>query len=313
MEEHLPPAFDCIILGAGPAGLCASVYAARKMMATLLLGKVLGGQVATYYDVENYLGFSVIEASDLIARFREHVDRFGLFRKTGISITAANLDGPVKSIVTDEGETFRARTLIIATGKRPRTLDIPGEARLTGRGVAFCSTCDAPLYRDADVAVLGGGNSALEAAADLCKVARSVKLFSIGPLTADPFLAESVGRNEKLVVFPRHRALEILGEQSVTGLVVKSLDTGIEASVAVEGVFVEIGLTPNSELFAGKLALNPKKEIIVDLACRTSAPGVFACGDVTSVPYKQIVTAVGDGAKAALSAYHHILGVPPDH
>ncbi len=306
----MPPetVYDAVILGGGPAGLSAAVYAARKMMKAVLVSGNVGGQVASYYDIENYLGFSMVGAADLVSRFERHVDKFGLEKAIGRRIVGAELDGPVKRLVNDDGRAFLTKTLIIATGKRPRPLGVPGEQEFMGRGVAVCSTCDAPLFAGADVAVVGGGNSALEAVVDLAKVARSVTLVARTSLSADPILIEKIKEYKNLTILPEHETLAVMGgKNGVTGLRVRQKGSDKARELAVEGVFVEIGLLPNSELFRGKIELNTAGEIVIDARCRTSVQGVFACGDVTDVPYKQVVIAVGEGAKAALAANEYLL------
>ena len=300
--------YDAVILGGGPAGLSAAVYAARKMMKAVIVSGNMGGQVASYYDIENYLGFSMVEAADLITRFERHVDRFGLEKAVGAKVISAELDGPVKRLVTENGREFLSRTIIIATGKRPRPLNVPGEQELTGRGVAYCSTCDAPLYRGSAVAVVGGGNSALEAVIDLAKVATRVTLVSLTPLTGDPILIKKVNEFGNLEILTEHETLAVLGSKNgVTGLHIRKIGDEKARDIAVEGIFIEIGLLPNSELFGGRMELNPGGEIVVDAKCRTSVKGIFACGDVTDVPYKQVVIAVGEGAKAALAAHEYLI------
>lgn len=308
MENNPDNIYDAVILGGGPAGLSAAVYAARKMMKTIIVSGNVGGQVASYYDIENYLGFSMVEAADLISRFERHVDKFGLKKAIGAKTVSAELDGPVKRLVTGDGLEFLAHTVIIATGKRPKPLNIPGEQELTGRGVAYCSTCDAPLYSGADVAVVGGGNSALGAVVDLVKVAKSVTLVSLTPLTGDPILVQKVSFYKNLTILIEHETLAVLGSKNgVTGLRIRPQGTDMARDIAVKGIFIEIGLLPNSELFRGKIELNLTGEIVVDQKCRTSVKGVFACGDVTDVPYKQVVIAVGEGAKAAIAAHEYLV------
>ncbi|VEN73991.1 conserved hypothetical protein [Candidatus Desulfarcum epimagneticum] len=302
-----PPLFDVIIIGGGPAGLSAAIYTARKVLKTLLVSHDIGGQVTYTYDLDNYLGFSQVETADLISKFDDHVDRFGVAKITGEKVRRADVAGEVKTIFLSDGSSHSSKTLIIASGKRPRPLNVPGEKELTGRGVAYCSTCDAPLFAGADVAVVGGGNSALEAALDLDKVAEKIHMVSLTPLTGDPILIEKVRASSKIDILIEHDTKAISGDGEVDGIEIISLKTGKTRRLDVEGVFIEIGLLPNSDLFSDAVPTNSLGEIVVDKMCKTRVPGVFACGDVTDVPYKQVVVAAGEGAKAALSAYDYLI------
>ncbi len=298
--------YDVLIIGGGPAGLNAALYASRKVLKTILISYNIGGQVADTYDIENYLGFSQIETADLIRKFDEHVEKYGIEKLLGTKITSLDLTGKIKKITTGEGKTYYSRTVIIATGKRPRSLNVPGEKELIGRGVAYCSTCDAPLFAGADVAVIGGGNSALEAVIDLAKVANKIFMVSLTPLTGDPILINKVSSLSKVSIFTKHDTTRVIGDSNVKEIEIKSLDTGEVSRLKVEGVFIEIGLLPNSDIVIDTLETNQQGEIIVDNVCRTGITGVFACGDVTSIPYKQVIIAAGEGAKAALSAYDYL-------
>ena len=306
-KEIASTVYDLIIIGGGPAGLSAAIYAARKVLKTLLISKNIGGQVADTYDIQNYLGFSHIETADLIKKFDEHVEKYGIEKIEGDEVTSLSLTGKTKRIITSSHNTFHSKTLIIATGKRPRPLNVPGEKELIGRGVAYCSTCDAPLFAGADVAVIGGGNSALEAVIDLEKVANKVYMVSLTPLTGDQVLQDKVNSFSKVEIYTKYNTLRITGSAMVEGLDIKSLETAEEKRLNVEGVFIEIGLLPNSDIVIDTLETNRKGEIKVDDVCRTGIAGVFACGDVTAIPYKQVIIAAGEGAKAALSAYDYLI------
>jgi len=299
--------YDMIIVGAGPAGLSAAIYAARKVLKTLVVSEDMGGQVAWTYDVDNYLGFSQIETADLIAKFEEHVEKYGVEKLIGVKVKALDLTGKTKKVITSDDKAYLARTVLIATGKHPRRLNVPGEKEFVGMGVAYCSTCDAPLFADLDVAVAGGGNSALGTAIDLIKVARKVYVVSLTPLTGDPIFQDQVLGSAKVEVFTEYKILRIVGDSAVTGLEMESLKTGEARTLDVQGVFVEIGLLPNSELVVDTLETNRIGEIVIDSRCHTGVAGVFACGDVTDVPYKQVIVAAGEGAKAALAAYDYII------
>ena len=299
--------YDVIIIGGGPAGLCAAIYTARKVLKTLLVSKDIGGQVTWTYDVDNYLGFSQIETADLISKFEDHVQKYGVEKLIDVEVKALELTGKIKKVTAVDGKTYLSKTIIIATGKRPRPLEVPGEKEFIGMGVTYCSTCDAPLFAELDVAVAGGGNSALDAAIDLMKVARKVYVVSLTPLTGDRILQDKVVNSPKVEVFTEHEILRIVGESTVEGLEIKSLSTGEAKSLSVSGIIVEIGLLPNSELVVNTLETNRIGEIVIDSGCRTGVAGVFACGDVTNVPFKQVIVAAGEGAKAALSANDYII------
>ena len=299
--------YDVIIIGAGPAGLCAAVYAARKLLKTLIISKDIGGQVAWTYDIENYLGFSQIDTADLIGKFDEHVEKYGVEKMVGQDVNALKLTGKIKEVITGEGETYFGKTIIIATGKRPRSLNVPGEKELIGRGVSYCSTCDAPLFAGADVAVIGGGNSALEAVVDLAKVADKVYMVSLTPVTGDTVLYNKVRGYSIVEILTGYDTTRVIGSSVVEGIEIKSVETDKIKRLNVEGIIIEIGLFPNSDLVIDTLKTNRIGEILIDNKCSTNLSGVFACGDVTNVPFKQVVIAAGEGAKAALAAYDYII------
>ncbi len=305
--ELKPEIYDVIILGAGPAGLSAAIYTIRKLMKTLIISKDVGGQIAWTSDVDNYLGFSQVNAGELVAKFESHVKQFDVEKIIGKEVSAVDLVGRRKRVTTEDGMSYYGKTVIIATGGRHRPLNIPGERELIGKGVSYCSTCDAPLFGGVDVAVVGGGNSALGAVIDLIGIANRVYLISLTSLTADPVYRDKVMKSEKVDIFLEHQPTRIVGETMVEGVEFKSINTGEVKTIPVEGVFVEIGIQPSSNLFVDILTTSEKGEILVDSECRTGLAGVFACGDVTSVPYKQVVVAVGEGAKAALSAYNYLI------
>ena len=299
--------YDLIIIGAGPAGMSAGIYAARKLLKTLLISKNVGGQVTDAWEIDNYLGFSQVDPAGLIKKFNEHVEKFSIEKIIARHVASLQINDDIKSVTTDDGKTYYAKTLIIATGKRPRKLGLPEEKKLGGKGVAYCATCDAPLFAGADVAVAGGGNSALEAAMDLIKIANSVHIVSITPLTGDPIYQDKLRSSDKVTIYTEHEIVKLVGDTVLEGLEIRSLKTGETKRLDVEGLFVEIGLLPNSDIVKGMLNLNQYGEIVVDYKCHTGFPGVFACGDVTNVPFKQVIVAAGEGAKAALAAYEYLI------
>lgn len=299
--------YDVIIVGGGPAALSAAVYLLRKGLDTALLTGNIGGQVTWTASIENYLGYRFVDGPTLVRKFNEQIETFPLDLGTNMEARSVSAQGGVCSVETGAGS-FRARTLVLATGKRPRTLNVPGEKELLGHGVAYCAICDAPLYKGKRTAVIGGGSSGLEAAIDLARGCPKVYVLEQGPsLTGDEILRKKLEGRENVEVRTGTAVTAVRGTEKVEGLEVEGVGGGERELLAVEGVFVEIGLHPNSEPFQGFVDLNERGEVIVDCRGRTSRPGVFAAGDVTSVPYKQIVIAAGDGAKAALSAYEYVL------
>lgn len=298
--------YDLTIIGGGPAGLCAGVYAARKQLKTLLISVDIGGQVNTTWGVENYLGYQFIEGPELISKFQSQVSRFPIDQKIGQRVTQLKPVSDGFEVITESGDRYQARTVILATGKKPRKLNVPGEVELTGRGVSYCAICDGPVFAGQRVAVVGGGNSAVTAALDMLKIAEHVDLVSLTELTADPILTSQLAGARHLTTFIEHQAVKIEGEGLVRGMVIRDLKRGEEKRLDVTGVFVEIGLVPNSELVKGVLELNREGEVPVSCLAETTTPGLFAAGDVTDVPEKQIIIAAGDGAKAALHAHRYL-------
>jgi alkyl hydroperoxide reductase subunit F len=300
--------YDLVIIGGGPAGMTAAVYAARKRLKTLLISKDLGGQVLLTLEVENYMGYQYIEGRQLVKKFKDQVRQFPIDQEIGEEAQKISKEGEIFSIFTRGGKKFRGKTVIIASGKRSRSLNVSGEKRLIGRGVSYCSVCDAPFFEGKEVAVIGGGNSAFEAALDLVKIASKIYLVDIASTwTADPLLVEQIEKEKKVTSFPRHKVKEIKGDNRVESITIESLDGGQNKNLSVQGVFIEIGLVPNSEFAASLVKLNQAGEIVVDCSNHTNIPGLFAAGDVSSVPEKQIIIAAGEGAKTALTAYQYLL------
>ncbi len=286
--------------------MTAAVYAARKKLDTVLVSKDVGGQVNWTLGIENYMGYQFIEGPELIRRFEEQVKQFPLRMELGNAITSIiRVDGGFE-VRPESGKVFQSRAVLVATGKRPRPLNVPGEGRLVGRGVTYCAVCDGPLFAGMRVAVIGGGNSALEAADDMLKIAEHIYLVSLTQLTGDAVLVDRVKAGRNVTMFLEHEVLEVLGDSMVGGLRIRDLKSGEQKELEVSGVFVEIGLIPNSDLVKGLVELNQFGEIRVNCRNETSVPGLFAAGDVTDVPEKQIAVAVGEGAKAALQAHRYL-------
>jgi len=298
--------YELVIIGAGPAGMTAAVYSARKRIATLLLSKDLGGQVLWTTGIENYMGYQFIEGFELMQKFEEQVKQFPVEQRIGEGIASlSRLDGGFE-VRTDSDQSYQAKAVIIATGKRPRQLNVPGEERLKAKGVTYCAVCDGPLFAAEKVAVIGGGNSALEAADDMLKIAEHVYLVSLTPLTGDQILIDKLKDASNLTTFLEHEVMEIEGSSRVEGITIRDLKSSEVTKVVVGGVFVEIGLIPNSDFAKGIAKLNKLGEIEVNCSCETGIAGLFAAGDVTDVPEKQIVVAAGEGAKAALQAHRYL-------
>lgn len=299
--------YELIIVGGGPAGMAAAVYAARKLLNTLLISNDIGGQVNWTNGVENYLGYQFIEGDELISKFQQQVSQFPIIdQKLGLKITQVNKIVGGFEIVSESGDKFQGKAVILASGKRPRRLNIEGEIELTGRGVTYCNICDAPDFTAQKVAVIGGGNSAIEAALDLLKIAEHVDLVSITPLTGDPILIEKLADANNLTIYIGQQTDKILGQGKVEGIVIKDPKTENSQQLNVSGVFIEIGLVPNSDMVKTIIKLNQTGEVPVNFSCETEIPGLFAAGDVTTVPEKQIVIAAGEGAKAALQAHRYL-------
>jgi len=307
-----PEIYDTIIIGGGPAGITAAIYAVRKNLKVLMLTKNIGGQAALSGDIENYPGFTMITGAELAKKFREELMVFnqkGLWVKEGVEVTELTGADPDFVVKISDGKEYHAKTVVIASGRNPKMLNIPGEKEFFGKGVATCTACDAPFYAMKDVAVVGGGNSALDAAFSLIKVARSVTIINItDTLRGDEILLKNVTSSPKVKILNNHQAVEILGDQAVGGIKVKDVN-GEEKVIPVSGVFVEIGWTPSTG-FDKLTNKNDGGEIEVDEYGATSVPGIYAAGDVNDIWGEQIVIAAGEGSKAALRVAEHISKVP---
>ncbi len=301
-----PTLHDIIIVGGGPAGLTAAVYAARKMLDVLLITQNIGGQALYSLDVENYMGYQFISGQDLMDRFEKQVEKYNV-KKVFSDVKSVEKINDAFITRSEKGDEYRGKTVIIATGKKSRTLNAKGLDRLIGRGVSYCATCDAPLFMDSDVAVVGGGNSAITAAYELMSIARKVYLVNRSALKADELYLEKIRDARNIELFVGYELVEVTGDDVLNSAMLRNLSDGSSVTLPVAGIFIEIGLIPNSAVVKGLVSLNKNDEIIVSCDCSTSLPGVFAAGDVTTVPEKQIIVAAGEGAKAAISAYKYLL------
>jgi len=304
-------AFDVLVVGGGPAGAAAAIYAARKGIRTGVAAERFGGQVLDTLAIENFISVQETEGPKLATALEEHVKQYDvdiMNLQRGEALIPAT-DGGLHEVRLAGGASLKAKTVILATGARWREMNVPGEQEYRGRGVAYCPHCDGPLFKGKRVAVIGGGNSGVEAAIDLAGIVAQVTLIEFdSQLRADAVLQRKLHSLPNVKVITSALTTEVLGNgEKVTGLRYKDRTTDETHDVALEGIFVQIGLLPNTDWLKGTVELSPRGEIIVDAKGQTSIPGVFAAGDVTTVPYKQIVIAVGEGAKASLAAFDHLI------
>ncbi|MCK6432097.1 MAG: alkyl hydroperoxide reductase subunit F, partial [Aquabacterium sp.] len=306
---------DVLIVGGGPAGAAAAVYAARKGIRTGIVAERFGGQTMDTLGIENYISVLETEGPKFAAALEAHVRHYGvdvMNLQRIEQLQPAGAPGGLATVKLANGAELKARTVVLATGARWRNINVPGEQEYRTKGVAYCPHCDGPLFKGKRVAVIGGGNSGVEAAIDLAGVVAHVTLVEfLDQLKADAVLVDKLRSLPNVSIRTHAQTTEVVGDgQKVTGLRVKDRATGAEELIALAGVFVQIGLVPNTEFLKGTLELSKYGEIIVDARCATSVPGVYAAGDATTVPYKQIVIAAGEGAKAALSAFDHLIRNP---
>jgi alkyl hydroperoxide reductase subunit F len=300
--------YDMLILGGGPAAMSAVVYAARKMINLAVVSLDFGGQMNETADVENYLGFPSIMAGDLVARFKEHIMGFDIPASMGTSIVEVRRKEDNFEVLMGDGTFFFGHTVIFATGKRHRPLTVPGEKELVGKGVAYCATCDAPLYKDKKVVIVGGGNSAFTTALDLLRLnAQAVVVNFLSGWQADQALQNRVRKFGKVQFLDYHEILRVEGKDKLEAVAIRDRRAGEEKRIEADGLFVEIGLLPNSDPVRKLVQVNEHGEVVVDCYCRTDIPGLFGAGDVTDVPHKQIIISAGEGAKAAISAYDYLI------
>lgn len=305
-------AFDVLVIGGGPAGAAASIYSARKGIRTGIAAQRFGGQVLDTMSIENFISVTETEGPKLVRAMEEHVREYDIDvmnLQTASRLVPATEQGGLHTVEFESGASLKAKTVILSTGARWREMNVPGEQEYRTRGVAYCPHCDGPLYKGKDVAVIGGGNSGVEAAIDLAGLVKHVTLLEFADtLRADEVLQKKLKSLPNVTVIKSAMTTEVVGDGSkVTGLIYQDRNTEESHTVNLDGIFVQIGLLPNTEWLKDSVALSKHGEIEIDTRCATNIPGVFAAGDVTTVPYKQIVIAMGEGSKASLSAFDHII------
>ena len=307
--------FDVLVIGGGPAGAAAAIYAARKGIRTGLAAERFGGQVLDTMAIENFISVPYTEGPKLAASLEQHVHEYDvdvMNLQRAEKLIPASTEGGLHEIVLANGASLTSKTVILSTGARWRNMNVPGEQDYRNKGVTYCPHCDGPLFKGKRVAVIGGGNSGVEAAIDLAGIVGHVTLLEFdGKLRADEVLQRKLRSLPNVDVIVSAQTTEVQGDgQKVTGLTYTDRSNGESRRVALEGVFVQIGLLPNTEWLKGTVQLSPRGEIEVDARGETSVPGVFAAGDVTTVPYKQIVIAMGEGSKSSLSAFDYLIRLP---
>jgi alkyl hydroperoxide reductase subunit F len=308
-------AFDVLIVGGGPAGAAAAVYAARKGIRTGVASERFGGQVLDTLGIENFISIKETEGPKFAHALEEHVRNYDVdimnLQRAKALVPNSGPDKNLIEVQLESGASLRSKSIVISTGARWRNINVPGEHEFKNKGVAYCPHCDGPLFKGKRVAVIGGGNSGVEAAIDLAGIVGHVTLIEYDTaLRADAVLQRKLNSLQNVTVITNAQTTEITGDQKVNGLVYKDRATGELKTVELEGVFIQIGLVPNTDWLKGVVELSKHGEIIVDAKGQTSVPGVFAAGDATTVPFKQIIIAAGEGAKAALSAFDYLIRSP---
>lgn len=297
--------YDLAIIGAGPAGITAAIYAARKKLKVLVIAENIGGQAALSGSIQNYTGYQFISGQDLALKFEEHLKSFQIDLKEFERVECIKKIKDIISIKTP-GFDYLAYTVIIATGRTPKKLNIQGEDQFKNKGITYCATCDGPLFADKDVAIIGGGNSALDTTLQLISIAKKIYVISIqNSLSGDPIIIDKVIASDKVTILNNSKPVEFYGAQMLEGIKIKTADNKIE-TLPVQGAFIEIGSLATTTSICAELELNVSGEIIVNTRCETNVTGIFAAGDVTDIPAKQIITAAGQGCIASLSAFDYL-------
>ena len=313
-EEELTPEkmdlgrFDVVVVGAGPGGASAAIYSARKGLKTAIITDKIGGQVQETKGIENLIAVKYTEGPQLASQLSQHISAYDIKLLEHRRVKKVGT-GEIKEIELESGEKLETKSLIVATGAKWRELNIPGEKDYLGRGVAFCPHCDGPYFKGKDIAVIGGGNSGVEAAIDLAGIVKSVTLFEFNPeLKADQVLVHKLESLPNVRIIKNARTSKVIGDgDKVTALEYEERSSGELRIQELDGIFVQIGLLPNSNFIKDVVETNRFGEIVVDEKCRTNIPGIYAAGDVTTVPYKQIIVAMGEGAKAGLTSFEDLM------
>ncbi len=304
--------YDVIIIGGGPAGMTAAIYAARKVLSQVMISPDVGGQATWASEIENYLGYPYVTGFDLAMKFEAHFKSFNVNRVDD-KVAVMEVRPPIFWVKTEGGQEFEGRSVIVCSGRSARNLGVPGEEEYKGRGVTYCATCDAPLYGGKDVAVVGGGNAGLDAAIQLSKIAKQVYLIeSDAKLTGDPKYQQSLENASNVKVLTGTEVAEIHGNRVVDSITITDCRTNVRSDIEVGGIFVEIGSMPNCQFLPPEVAVNRHGEVLIDCVCHTSVEGVFAAGDVTNIPHKQIIIAAGEGAKALIEADDYLIRNYPE-
>lgn len=306
-EEALPVQ-DVTVIGGGPAGVSAAIYAARKGLKVTMIADRLGGQVKDTMGIENLISVPKTTGPELTAAMQAHIDDYDITTREHFRVESVD-KGEIKTLHLSSGEKIKTKTLIIATGAKWRELGVPGEKENIGNGVAYCPHCDGPFFKDKDVAVIGGGNSGIEAALDLAGIVKSVTVFEFLPeLKADSVLVDKAKERSNITILKNVATKQIIAKEGkVSAIEYQNRETDSSDTKALDGVFVQIGLIPNSGFLKDVVELSQYGEVVIDERGRTSEPGIFACGDVTTVPYKQIIIAMGEGSKASLAAFDYLM------
>ncbi|MDP2909701.1 MAG: FAD-dependent oxidoreductase [bacterium] len=298
--------YDLIIIGGGPAGIAAGIYAARKRLKTLLITKEWGGQITKANEVQNWPGIKSISGLDLIKQMTEHLKSFEIEIKENKEVIDLDKKGN-NFVIRDNDEQYEAKAMIIASGKIPRTLNIPGEEEFKGKGVSICATCDAPIFKNKEVAVVGGGNAGFAIAMDLIKYAKKVYILEFfEEMKGDLMTKEKLAQTEKVEFITNVAIKEIKGTKFAESLVYEDRKTSKDKEIKVEGVFISVGMMAKAEFATKLVELNKIGEIIIDKDNYTKTPGLFAAGDITDIKYEQVIIAAGEGAKAALAATEYL-------
>ncbi|MGD7651688.1 MAG: FAD-dependent oxidoreductase, partial [Verrucomicrobiales bacterium] len=301
---------DSVVIGGGPAAATAAIYIARKGLSVTLVAEKFGGQVRDTVGIENLTSISKTTGQELTQNMRQHLADYPIKLREDIRVkNVTGSDSGLKEIELSTGETLKTKTVVIATGAKWRELGVPGERENIGSGVAYCPHCDGPYFKGKDVAVIGGGNSGVEAALDLAAIVKSVTVIEfLDELKADKVLVDKLHATPNAEVILSTATNQILADDNgVTGIELKHRHNDELSTRKLDGVFVQIGLAPNSRFLGDLVETNPRGEIVTTGKCETNVPGIFACGDVTDTPYKQIIISMGEGAKAGLAAFEYLL------